>query len=303
MNNNNPYAPPEANIVSEMTFKRSIWWKVYFYPITLLFFIGMISILKEESAGFVDYLYMATTIVATIGFWGFIYQKKILFPRFWIVFLVLYIVFGVAYEFITEVDFRDGMSDKHYYISILIGYVLSFPSYVAIFSYGKNNNPVWKKTIDQHFKISSKVRRIFWASYICGVITYISTAVYLRYIYLLNENMLLSHKHIFILLVVFSIISTAISSYHYNKDIAFPLYHPIAMFFRLLLSKSTLIPSLFFPLGVYSGNVLFSLVSQKEIWESIFIFGSKVICLLYIISTLGSFVGIFISNRRLSPSL
>ncbi len=141
------------------------------------------------------------------------------------------------------------------------------------------------------------------ASYMGGVVIYICTAVYIRYIYSGNDNGVFSRDNILLLTVACSFVSAIISSYFYNKDIAYPLHHPVFLFFKILFSNSTLVPSIFFPLGVYSGHVVFSLIYQHDIWRSIFILGSGMFCSLYVISLLGSFLGIVILNRRLSPSL
>jgi len=301
--NINPYAPPKSNIELDGKLKRSVWWKIYFYPITVLYFVGTISLLQEKSAGLVDYLLLLATIVATVGFFGFVYLKKILFPKFWIVFLVFYIVFGSAYEFFTDLDLREGLSDKKYYLYMFVEFIISLPLFYALFSYGRRKNPIWNKIINQRVEISPITRFVFLMTYIFGVILYICIAVYLRYFYSVDENGVLSRDNILFLIVICSIISALVASYHYNKDIAFPVYHPILLFFKILLSKSTLVPSIFFPLGVYSGHFVFSLIYQQETWRSIFILGSGMLCSLYIVSLLGSFLGIYLLNRRLSPSL
>jgi hypothetical protein len=300
--NSNPYAPPQSKIEIDRKFKRSIWWKIYFYPITVLGFVGGISLLKEETAGFVEYLLFFSNLVATVGFFGFVYLKQFLFPKFWIVFLFFFILFGVTYEFFTSIDLREGMSAKQYYISMIIGYIISLPSYYALFSYGRKNNSIWNTTNVNRDSIPTKMRPIFVASYICGIIIYLCTVLYIRYVSSI-ENVFFSQENSFLLVALFSTISALYSSYHYNKNIAHPLYHPIFLFFKLLFSKSTLLPSLFCPLGVYSGHWVVSIIYQKEIWRSIFIIGTGMLFSLYVISLLGSFVGIFISNRKLSPSL
>jgi hypothetical protein len=258
---------------------------------------------QEKNAGLVDYLLLLATIVATVGIFGFVYLKKIMFPKFWIVFLVFYIVFGCAYEFLTDLHLREGLSDKKYYLYMFIDYIISLPLFYALFSYGMGKNPIWTKTINQRVEISPRIRYVFLMTYIFGVIIYICIAIYLRYFFSVDENEVLSRDNILFLIVICAIISALVASYHYNKDIAFPVYHPILLFFQILLSKSTLVPSIFFPFGVYSGHFVFSLIYQQETWRSIFILGSGMFCSLYIVSLLGSFLGIFLLNRRLSPSL
>ena len=90
--NSNPYAPPKSQIEVDTIFKRSIWWKFYFYPITIIFLVGSILTLKEDSAGLVDYIMSGSSLVASVGFFGFVYLKRFLFPKFWKVFFIIFLL-------------------------------------------------------------------------------------------------------------------------------------------------------------------------------------------------------------------
>lgn len=140
----NIYKSPESNLDNgNGVFKRSIWWKVYFYIITLLSLIGMISYLVSDGAGFVDYIEALILLVSTIGLFGFVFNKKILFPGFWFSVLIINFLFGFAYEFLSNVDMRQGMSDFEYYIAYAVGVVICLPSYWALYSYSKATNQPW----------------------------------------------------------------------------------------------------------------------------------------------------------------
>jgi hypothetical protein len=139
----NPYQPPKSDIDNGEIQKRSIFWKVYFFIITILSFIGMLSFLLSSGSGIVDYAQLILLIIATAGLYGFAFDKKILSPSFWIPFLVFYFIAGIAYEPLSSVNMRHGLSDSEYYFSIAIGYILSFPSYYALYRYGNKHERPW----------------------------------------------------------------------------------------------------------------------------------------------------------------
>lgn len=140
---NNPYETPESDLQAEVKFKRSIWWKIYFVIITILSFVGMFSYLSSENSGIAEYLQLVLLIVATVGMFGFVFMKKILFPKFWMNFFFVHILFGILYLFVTNVDLKQGLSNNEYYISMAIGFIFSIPAYYALFSYGRPQNRIW----------------------------------------------------------------------------------------------------------------------------------------------------------------
>jgi hypothetical protein len=141
-----PYQAPESNVEIGGVFKRSIWWKIYFFLITIMSAFGLISYLADPNAGLAEYISLFLWLVATTGLFGFVFLKAIYKPDFWLYMLVTYLIFTVAYYFITSVDLRMGMSDSEFYISTAIGVLLSLPGYYALYSDSKSDNPAWKNT-------------------------------------------------------------------------------------------------------------------------------------------------------------
>ncbi len=139
-----PYQTPESNVEIDGVFKRSIWWKIYFFLITIMSAFGLITYLDDPNAGLAEYITLFLWLVATIGLFGFVFLKAIYKPKFWLYILAIYLLFSVAYYFITGVDLRMGMSDSEFYISTAIGVFLSLPGYYALYSYSKSDNPAWK---------------------------------------------------------------------------------------------------------------------------------------------------------------
>jgi len=140
----NPYQAPESNLENNSVFKRSLWWKIYFYFIATLSAIGAVSQLTNPSAGIAEYIYVLLCIIGTVGFFGFVFLKPIYKPEFWLKLLVVYLAFSVLYYFITNIDQHMGMTDIQFYIATTISWLVSVPAYYAIYAYSKPNNPAWK---------------------------------------------------------------------------------------------------------------------------------------------------------------
>jgi hypothetical protein len=66
--------------------------------------------------------------------------KKALSPGFWNPFLIFYLIAGIACEYLSSVNMREGMPESVYYISVVIGYIFSLPGYYALYKYGKKVN-------------------------------------------------------------------------------------------------------------------------------------------------------------------
>lgn len=142
----NPYQAPKSDIDNGEKPKRSVFWKIYFFIITILSFIGMASFLLSSGAGMIDYAEFALLIIATAGLYGFVFCKKVLTSGFWIPFLVFYLIAGILYEPLSSVNMREGMSDSVYYISVAIGYIFSLPGYYALYRYGNKYEQPWANT-------------------------------------------------------------------------------------------------------------------------------------------------------------
>ncbi len=142
---NNPYRTPNSDVAIEGVFKRSIWWKIYFFFITIISTFGMISFLFHPHAGFVEVASLVIWLVATVGLFGFTFLKPIYKPNFWLQVLIAYLIFSIAYYFITDIDLRMGMSNAEFYISAAVGWLLSIPAYYALYALSKPTNPAWKK--------------------------------------------------------------------------------------------------------------------------------------------------------------
>lgn len=142
---NKPYKTPSSDVTVDETFKRSIWWKIYFFVITIISALGMISFLFNPEAGISEYISLILWLIATAGLFGFTFLKPIYKPIFWLQVLIAYLIFNIAYYFITDINLRMGMNNTELYISVAAGWLFSIPAYYGLFVFSKPSDPAWKK--------------------------------------------------------------------------------------------------------------------------------------------------------------
>ncbi|MDH5766482.1 MAG: hypothetical protein OEZ38_10750 [Gammaproteobacteria bacterium] len=143
---NDPYKTPESDIQVQAIMKRSIAWKIYFFFILFLSLISYLGIFTIPEAGLTEYISVLFWITGTIGLFGFVFLKRILNPGFWLNFLVVYIIFSVAYYFLTSINLSEGMTDNEYLITNIIGWIISLPGYIALYLYSRASNIPWTQT-------------------------------------------------------------------------------------------------------------------------------------------------------------
>lgn len=141
---NNPYQTPKSDVVTEGKFKRSVWWKLYFFFITILSAFGMASFLIDPKAGAIEFISLIIWVTATIGLFGFVFLKPIYKPKFWLQVLIAYFIFSIAYYFITDIDLRMGMSNAEFYFNSAVSWLLSLPAFYGLYAFSKSTNPAWK---------------------------------------------------------------------------------------------------------------------------------------------------------------
>lgn len=141
----NPYQTPKSELASGDGFKRSIGWKIYFFCITGISALAMLGLFFTPDAGASEVASLAFWLVATVGLFGFAFDKPIATPRFWLVVLIVYGVFSVTYYFLTDIDLRAGLSDTQFYISNAISWAIALPSYYALYAFSRPGDPVWKR--------------------------------------------------------------------------------------------------------------------------------------------------------------
>lgn len=134
----------ESNIKNKSEFKRSVWWKIYFFFSVILGMLSMLGLLINPKSGLIESICVITSLAATVGLFGFVFLKPIYKPKFWLLVLIADIVFTITLYFITDIDMKKNMSDTVYYISNAISWLLSLPVYYALYTYSKPSDPAWK---------------------------------------------------------------------------------------------------------------------------------------------------------------
>ncbi len=138
-----PYIEPESELASQKAIKRSVFWKIYFVLLTLISCFGIFTLLVDPNANYSEYISLLLGIPATVGFFGYVFSKKILNLKFWQLFLVLYVLWSVLYYFLTDIDMVMDMELTVVIISQGIGWLIALPGYVALFLYCRKSYLLW----------------------------------------------------------------------------------------------------------------------------------------------------------------
>ncbi len=138
-------------IITDIKIERSIFWKIYFFIITGLILLGFLSWIGDEKFGIAEIVAILTSSVGTIGLYGFVFSKRIFKQSFWLCFLAAYLISDVFYFFITEIEIVPEIPEISpaenkivRMLTIIIGFILSLPSYVGLLLYGLPSNKLWQ---------------------------------------------------------------------------------------------------------------------------------------------------------------
>ena len=143
--NSNPYQSPESNLGTQEVLKHSLIWKIYFFFITLLSIAGFTVLYFDPNFSAVEIFSIIIGVPATIGLFGYTFRKKILNPKFWNIFFFCYLSWSILYIFVSKIDQQGDMSNNEYIISMIIGWAISIPAYLALFYYGRVSCLIWQK--------------------------------------------------------------------------------------------------------------------------------------------------------------
>lgn len=141
-----PYQPPESDVSVDARGPRAVGWKIYFFLITLLGVFSFVGVFMMEGVGLPEYVSVILWVPATAALFGFAFVRPVANPGFWRYFLVVYVMFAVAYYSITGIDFHEGLTPTQYAVSNAIGWALSLPGYVALFLYSRPDDMTWRQS-------------------------------------------------------------------------------------------------------------------------------------------------------------
>ena len=135
----------------DIKIQRSIFWKIYFFIFTGLALLSFMEMVSYENFGIAEIIAMLIGIIGTFGFYGYVFSKMLFRRSFWLYFLPVCIIFNIAYYFITDAVIFPEMEDlspaENKFLTlfaIIVGSVISFPSYVGLLLYGLPSNKLWK---------------------------------------------------------------------------------------------------------------------------------------------------------------
>ena len=138
-------------IITDVKIQRSIFWKIYFFIITGITLFGFMEMISYENLGIAEIISMLTASIGTIGLYGYVFSKRLFKRSFWLYFLAVYIILNIAYFFITDAvifpeieELSPAENKSVILLTIIFGFVISFPSYVGLLLYGIPANKLWK---------------------------------------------------------------------------------------------------------------------------------------------------------------
>ncbi len=134
-------------LVKDKALNRSVWWKIYFWVITFLSVNSLLGLYLVNGFGITEMISSILYVPAAVGFFGYVYSKKILNNKFWLYFLVIYFIWDIAYYFLNEVHLCMCMSRDEYLISYVKNWVFSIPEYFGLFLYSRSSYPLWNKEL------------------------------------------------------------------------------------------------------------------------------------------------------------
>ena len=135
----------------DIKIQRSIFWKIYFFILVALTLFGFMGMISYEGFGIAEIISILTGCIGTIGLYGYVFSKRIFKRSFWLYFLAVFIIFNIAYFFITdamifpEIEELSPAENKFVIlITIIFTFVISLPAYVGLLLYGIPSNKLWK---------------------------------------------------------------------------------------------------------------------------------------------------------------
>ena len=109
------------------------------------------EMISYENFGIAEIISMLTASIGTIGLYGYVFSKRLFKRSFWLYFLAVYIILNIAYFFITDAvifpeikELSPAENKSVIFLTIIFGFVISFPSYVGLLLYGIPANKLWK---------------------------------------------------------------------------------------------------------------------------------------------------------------
>ncbi len=131
--------------------QRSIFWKIYFWLLVCLIYLGAKVTFSEENFTVIEVIDIIMSVIATIGLYGYVFSMRIYKQSFWFSFFWVYLVFSFVYPFLSEIEFLPNDPELSpaenkfmYFLFFGVCIPFTFPAYIGLLFYGLPSNKLWK---------------------------------------------------------------------------------------------------------------------------------------------------------------
>ncbi|MCG8672128.1 MAG: hypothetical protein MI867_22170 [Pseudomonadales bacterium] len=140
---NDPYKTPESSLDEGIQIKTGVFWKIYFVIMTFLLVSGLNSLLAAENSGWAEIVSIIISMPAILGFFCYVFSKRIITREFWSIFFYVYLLFNISYYMLTDIQLSAGMDTKSFLVVQSISWGISLPLYWALYRYGSKSYGLW----------------------------------------------------------------------------------------------------------------------------------------------------------------
>ena len=144
---NNPYQPPESDVISKNNIKQpKLGWKIFFWIILVIELLSVSVALIDHEENI--YELTAETLFYTailLGLFGFSYNKKIIIRVFWGYLIPIGLIWDIYT--ISSIGWTEMETSEELYFSIgfliVIGLPLLVLQYTALYKYCFRSPEIW----------------------------------------------------------------------------------------------------------------------------------------------------------------
>jgi len=128
-----------------------MFWKIYFWLLFITLFHAFFAPVSTHLI--LNTINLITFFVATLGFWGFAWKKKVFTQVFWKTFFAVSIFWGIFstifFPISQEEILSTGMSITMF---LLVGTLAIIPLYTALYLYAFKGKHIWETAISTNSK-------------------------------------------------------------------------------------------------------------------------------------------------------
>lgn len=146
---NDPYKTPQANVEVHETASKT-GWKIFFWVLLVLEVLSLAYMAIDPAETLLKTL-LETLIYLSIltGIFGFAYDRKLLFRRFWVALIPVGLIYD-AYTLLM-LDWGFESAEEMYFSLALIALLLiplMFFQYLGLYSYACKSAQIWQPDAD-----------------------------------------------------------------------------------------------------------------------------------------------------------